>query len=327
MSEELRSRIIDLKNKKILVSRIKGSLQEKDLKVPPNCRGYGRIRHFRRKSHEDWPSDPLPIDPACKALEYSKMDMILAQVFQIAGCNWRCWYCFVPDELIYADKNNAAWLSPSELIDLYLNEPQRAPVIDLSGGAPNLTPEWTLWMMQELSVRNLQDDVYLWSDDNLSNDYLFRYLSPKDIEFMTNYRTYGHVGCFKGFSAESFRFNTQAKEELFYEQLKRMACLIAVGLDVYAYVTFTTPERRNIRDDIRIFIDELQKLDDNLPLRTIPLEIIKFAPVYERVGDKFDDAIKNQWLAVEAWQCEVETRFSVEMRNKNITDIKLANKK
>jgi len=323
MSEKLRDRVIDIKEKKLLIARIKDSLQEKDLSEPPNCNGYGRIRHFKRKSYDGWAPDPLPIDPACKALALSKTDIILAQVFQIAGCNWRCWYCFVPEELISANEKNALWMSPSELINLYLREPKKFPVIDLSGGAPNLTPEWTLWMMQELTARHLQNDVYLWSDDNLSNDFFFKYLTSAEIEFIAAYRNYGHVGCFKGFSPESFTFNTQANKELFNEQFKHIGRLIRSGLDVYAYVTFTTPNNDNIHSDIKKFVDELQKLDENLPLRTIPLKIIKFEPVQKRIGNSHNDAIKYQWLALEAWQRELENRFPLDILTQNIADIKL----
>jgi len=55
-------------------------------------------------------------------------------------------------------------------------------MIDLSGGQPDLTPEWIPWMMEELNNRGLTDKVYLWSDDNLSNDYFWKYLSDAEID-------------------------------------------------------------------------------------------------------------------------------------------------
>ena len=65
--------------------------------------GFGRIRHFRRSTSPGWPSNPLPIDPACKFLGTPAEDVARAQVFQNAVCNWRCWYCFVPFELLSAN--------------------------------------------------------------------------------------------------------------------------------------------------------------------------------------------------------------------------------
>src|SRR5690606_36319878 len=127
--------------------------------------------HFRREASPGWPPNPLPIDPASKILGITAADLLRAQVFQNASCNWRCWYCFVPFSLLGANEALSGWLSASELIDLYLNESSRPRVIDLSGGQPELVPEWVPWMMRELTDRGLEREVYLWSDDNLSNDY------------------------------------------------------------------------------------------------------------------------------------------------------------
>jgi organic radical activating enzyme len=100
-----------------------------------------------------------------------------AQVFQNAACAWRCWYCFVPYNLLNADPKRSAWLSAEELVALYKHDEQRPQIIDLSGGSPDLVPEWVPWMMQALSSAGLDRATYLWSDDNLSTRYLFEKLS------------------------------------------------------------------------------------------------------------------------------------------------------
>ena len=96
-------------------------------------------------------------------------------------------------------------------------------MIDLTGGQPDLTPEWVPWMIQEIQSRNLDDTIYLWSDDNLSTDYFWRYLSDDDIELVCNERNYGRVCCFKGFDQESFTFNTLADESLFDRQFRSIS--------------------------------------------------------------------------------------------------------
>ena len=113
-----RRQILDLKARRILVARIAGSSQQEDLTRPPNCGGYGRIRHFDRDEGADWPEDPLPNDPTCKALGISENRLVKAQVFQCARCNCRCWYCFVPSELLRADPDwfqsgRYGWRAPS----------------------------------------------------------------------------------------------------------------------------------------------------------------------------------------------------------------------
>ncbi len=324
VSVNLRKLSINLEHKSLLISRISTSIQERDLTIPSNCNGFGRIRHFRRKSNDNWPFDPLPLDPACKALGLPKADMIRAQVFQIAACEWRCWYCFVPYNLLSADSKFSAWLTTKELIDLYLKEANHPPLIDLSGGSPNLVPEWIPWMLIELNRRGLNNKVYLWSDDSLSNDFFWRYLTESDRELIASSKNYGRVCCFKGFSKESFAFNTCTSYELFERQFHIMKNLLPLGLDIYVYTTFTTPTRKGISDDMRCFVDRLQQLDEKLPLRTVPLKICEYTPVKERIDKIRKDALENQWFAVEAWMNELEKRFSSQERSENIADIKLA---
>lgn len=314
---------IDVDAKRILVTNFLGSDQEPDLTEPANCGGLGRIRHFKRTTGRGWPPNPLPIEPACKALGAPPVDSLRAQVFQNAVCNWRCWYCFVPFNLLSANPEHSQWVTARELIDLYLEQPGRPAVIDLTGGQPDLTPEWVPWMIREIRRRGLENDVYLWSDDNLSTDYFWRYLGDDDIELLCNAKNYGRVGCFKGFDEESFSFNTMADGSLFNRQFDLFRRFVEFGLDQYAYVTLTSPTSRGIADRVRRFIDMLQTVHQNLPLRTVPLEIQMFAPVLGRVKQRQQEALNVQQRAVEAWCREVECRYAVEERNLPITEVRL----
>lgn len=325
-SRQLRHRAIDPTNRRILVTDFRGSLQAEDLTEPINCSGVGRIRHFHRISRTGWCPNPLPLDPASRALGITAVNELRAQVFQNAACNWRCWYCFVDFPLLSADLNHSRWLSAADLVDLYLSEPGRPSVIDLTGGQPDLVPEWPLWIMQELVTRGIADEVYVWSDDNLSNDYFWQFLNDADRDLLLNYKLYGKVGCFKGFNATSFSFNTNADARLFDRQFLLMERLITLGLDQYAYVTFTTPSCDNIERDMSAFVDRLQSIDHNLPLRTIPLEIQTFTPNKARIDAdplKYEAALSNQWLALEAWLNELARRFSAAECAVNIAEVEL----
>jgi uncharacterized Fe-S cluster-containing radical SAM superfamily protein len=271
---------VDLFGKKLLFTNFHHTKQEQDLSEPANCKGFGRIRHFRRTGGgEDWPLNPLPLDPACKALGLDQIDILRAQVFQIAVCNWRCWYCFVPFNLLTANPKYSAWLGVAELLEMYLDQVAPPLVIDLTGGQPDLIPEWVPWMMTELQERGLHKQVYLWSDDNLSSDYFWRYLSPADQELVATYPNYGRVCCFKGFDSISFAFNTLADPLLFEQQFELARRLLELGIDLYFYATFTTPVVTGLADNMCRFMDRLQKIDENLPLRTVPLNIQEFSPI------------------------------------------------
>lgn len=323
VSARYREQSVDLCAGRLLVTNFHNTEQEEDFTEPANCNGFGRVRHFYRKTSEGWPENPLPIDPACKSLGLQPVDMLRAQVFQNASCNWRCWYCFVPFDLLAANRKYSDWLSPSQLIDLYLQQPDPPKMIDMTGGQPDLVPEWVPWMMDAVRARGLESEVYLWSDDNLSNDYFWRFLSDKEREVIAGYSNYGRVCCFKGFNAESFAFNTLAEPALFDRQFELMGRLLTAGIDLYAYATITTPSAEGIVEDVERFMDRLQALDKNLPLRTIPLEVEIFTPVQKRLDEAKRRALKNQWTAVEAWQKELERRFSSEDRARNVADVPL----
>lgn len=329
MSLSLRDSALDPIAKRLLIAELRGTEQEEDLSVPPNCKGFGRIRHFRRSLVRDyfWPCDPLPMDPACKALKLASLDVMRAQVFQVAACNFRCWYCFVPDDLIQPKTKNAQWFTAGELIELYLSGPDPPKVIDLSGGQPDIIPEWALWMLAELQDRGIDGEIYLWSDDNLSTDFFWRFLTDPERERILNYANYGRVCCFKGYDSTSFSFNTRTDEALFLQQFDLLRRLLSFGIDVYAYTTFTTPSCCNIQDQMRTFLDNLQELDPNLPLRTVPLEIIPFTPVKGRLTNETELALKNQYIVVEHWQKELELRFSSDERTMNIADVPLRGRK
>ena len=321
-SESLRRRGIDVDRHRLLITHFRDSKQAADFSEPMNCDGLGRVRHFRREPASEWPN-PLPMDPVCRALSLAEADELRAQVFQNAICNWRCWYCYVDFELLSANPKHARWVTAEELVALYLAEPNRAPMVDLSGGQPDLTPEWLIWTIEALERAGVAHQVYVWSDDNLSNDYLWRYLSVNQLDKLVAHRLYGRVACFKGIDPESFSFNTSAHPDLYTRQFQLFRRLLELGLDLYAYVTFTATNRRDLKTKIRRFVDELQRIDDNLPLRTVPLHIEAYTPTVDRLHDVHRNAMTVQNTAHELWVREITDRFDEELRTCSISDVPL----
>ncbi|WNG32368.1 hypothetical protein F0U61_01165 [Archangium violaceum] len=335
-SARLRARAIKIPERRLLIAKLSGSEQEQDLKEPPNCDGFGRIRHFHRNRHTDnWPTNPLPIDPAIRALGLPPSESLNAQVFQNAACNWRCWYCFVPFNMLDAKPESGAWLTPDELVSLYLAEPsdKRARMIDLTGGQPDLVPEWVPWTMESLRERGLEGRVFLWSDDNLSTDYYWRFLDNRQQELVSSFKGYGRVGCFKGFDDESFSFNTQAHPELFQRQFELFERMLKSGVDLYAYTTFTATNVAGIGDKVARFVDRLQAIDENLPLRTVPLQVHRLKVLdarldaHQRYHELGKIPFEAQQRAIEAWCYELEKRFSSDMRERRITEVPMGLRK
>lgn len=323
LSAKYRADAIDVAARRLLITNFRGTEQEKDFTVPANCQGFGRVRHFRRGKDQHWPANPLPLDPASRRLGLGQVQELRAQVFQNAVCNWRCWYCFVDFKLLSGSRNYSSWLSPHDLLNFYLAEPDQPPMIDLTGGQPDLTPEWVPWMMGAIRDRGLEHRVYLWSDDNLSNDYFWRYLSDAERDLVATYEKYGRVCCFKGFDPESFSFNTRADPSLFERQFELFTRFLDLGIDLYAYVTLTGPSRAHIKDAVRTFIDRLQGIRENLPLRTVPLEIQPFTPLRSRMNTERQHALENQYAAIQIWNQELSLRYATSAREMSIVDVPL----
>jgi uncharacterized Fe-S cluster-containing radical SAM superfamily protein len=323
-SNRLRERAIIPSERKVLIARLSGSKQEKDLTAPVNCRGYGRVRHFKLYRHDDWSPDPLPNLPACKALGYPPEVVLRAQVFQNAACNWRCWYCFVDFNRLSADRRFSEYFTANELIEMYLEEENRPDVIDLSGGQPDLVPEWLLWIMESLRENGLEGKVFLWSDDNLSNKYFWKFLTHNQRKIIARFPKYSRVACFKGYDEASFSFNTLAAPELFNQQFEIYRNLLKEGLDMYAYVTFTAIPHEGLQNAMKRFVDKLQSIHPNLPLRTVPLKIEVFTPTQGRIKQNHEMALAFQYEVHGAWLEQLNKRFSETERNLPICEISMS---
>lgn len=322
----MREKIIRPDSRELLIAKLTGSDQEQDLTLPANCDGLGRIRHFNRIGSLYWPENPLPIDPASKALGLPRVDRLQAQVFQNAACAWRCWYCYVPYNLLSGDPSRGRWMTADALVKLYASEATRPAVIDLSGGSPDLTPEWIPWMMRSLEDAGLSETTYLWSDDNLSTDYLFSVMSEEDRRTLIGYRNYGRVCCLKGFDAASFSFNTTATAEGFDSQFEILARYLRLGIDLYGYVTLTGNDPAAAKTGVPRLIDRLQALSESFPLRVVPLEIISFTPTDKRskgADDRSALTDRVQRDAIDIWSQELKRRYSKSDLIRNIADVPL----
>lgn len=209
----------------------------------------------------------------------------------------------------------------SSMVEGYANLEDRPPVVDLTGGQPDLTPEWPVWFIRALVNLGI-DDCYVWSDDNLSTDYLWRYLQAEDIALLGEYPRYGRACCLKGYSAESFTFNTKAPPSDFEQQFRLLERLQHdTRIDFFVYMTITSPDVTSVEPDISAFVDRLQAISETLPLRTVPLRVLEWGPVTARLNETRRGALRNQYVALASWQIELEARFSLEERSMGITEV------
>ena len=321
LAESLREKSVNRQAKAIRMTKFPGSDQARDLSLPPNCGGFGRIHHFRLEPDPNWITNPLPTLPTCEYLNVPVTDVLLAQVFQLAACDFRCWYCFVDFNLLSADPKRSEMVTPKQLLQMMLDEKVNSQVIDLSGGQPELVPEYVFWFLEARRDLELEQSHFVWTDDNLSTDYTWRYLSKEEITFMAQTLGFARVGCIKGFDAESFTFNTRADGKLFDCQIELLGRFVQAGFDQYGYITITTMNTDDLQGKMARLLDEIQnRVHSNFPLRIVPLRVFGFNANANRYNKQAEE---NQFRTLEAWLAEMQRRFSTTELAIPITEVNI----
>jgi hypothetical protein len=98
---------------------------------------------------------------------------------------------------------------------------------------------------------------------------------------------------------------------------------LALGIDIYAYATFTATVHSNIAQSMTTFVDRLQQIHSNLPLRTVPLQIRPFSPTQARPDSSHELAIRLQEEAIACWNDELERRFSELDRKRPVYEVSM----
>lgn len=325
-TDTLRSQVLSRTMGTVRLASLLETSQSCDIGKPITLGGFGRIHCFSGKAKKGWLLDPLPSIPASHKLQCAPEEAEYVQVLQVAACNLRCWYCFVDYSSLDPSTNTNRDFEVDSLVADALRQPDCPRILDLSGGNPGLVPEWILWTIRALK-RHGNDRVYLWADDNLTVELYSQVLSANEISEISEFRLFGSVGCFKGFDDESFAFNTGLPQIEFESQFHNFEKILRFGWDLYAYATFTTPEPRSLAARIASFIDRLQEIDENLPLRLVPLEVKPYTPVLERLRPHHKRAIEIQYDAMRQWVEELSRRFDLETLKKPICDIIYASRR
>lgn len=310
------------KDGKFLMCKILYDNEETKKKLNVNLNDFGRIRTFYRKKFTDWNSDPIPLDIISEKLNYKELDKLDVQMLEVAKCNLHCWWCYLPDEIRRINDKYMEWFSPKELVDLILRDNKDCKSIYLSGGNPELVPEFVYEFMKELEERKISNDILLWSDDVLTTDYNFN-IDKDKLDYMINYQNYIKLCCLKGFDPESFAFNTLLPKEVFNEQLSRLKKYIDLGFEVYCYIILTCNSLKNIKTKIKNIINQLQDISYYLPLRVIPIKIEEFSAVTSRLNTERIKSMQNQYEVLKVWNQEIDNIYSEDERKQNIAKIKL----
>lgn len=325
LATTMRARIFKPYSKQLLIANLRGTLEAQDSYTELNCDGLGRVRTFANfLMHADGGDVTERSRIRRMLLEgYPQRNETRTQVFQLAGCAWRCWYCYVDEDRLSGDPRVGKWMNCDELVDLYFKGENPPDVLDLSGGQPDLVPIWPGLMLEALRRSGKERHVFLRSEDNLTFPLSADPAEGKHYEELIAWGKYSRIGCFKGFDEASFSQNTGAKPEFFARQMEVAKSIVERGISFFAHATFTAVPDERIGQKVGKFIDGLQRVHHYLPLRVVPLTI-RAVPAWagRRVGAQ-GDSQSGQDMALDAWFNEICKRFSLNDRSKTFEEISL----
>lgn len=274
----LRNKVFDLDGQSLKLVSFSGTKQAEDSYTRADPSGLFRVRHFKSFSMHAQPQGK-PISPRynCilkrKARSHEKEWKTIC--LQMIGCSWRCWYCYVDVNLLSGNSKGGIFLTFQEMAKIVLDSVDDSHILDLTGGQSDLIPEWPLVLANEIGNSGSENsNFHIRSEDNLNNDFLWRFLTDRKISELANSPLYTRIGCFKGFNEESVLSSTKTAVAGSYStQIEVAKRLFSSGFDPFYYVVFPVSHTQNLESDIRHFFQDLQTIVEWLPLRVVPLKL------------------------------------------------------
>lgn len=305
-----RERIVRSQTREVFLSKIPQADVEGSTHAYINCDGYGMVRRSTTQ-RSDWPDIDILPNLVPQKLGITREEAETTQIFRLGACNFRCWYCFVDFRYLKASPEHGDLISVEKMVDLYQAQEYPPKIIYLTGGQPDLAPEWTLWMMEELEKRDLDDKVFLWQDDNLSSTALWDHLTPEQIQKMAHYPLYARATCLKGISPETFAPNTGANGRFFDLQIETLSRLVREGFDIYTYLTLLSPNLDHAKTTLPLLMDRLrEEVHPLMPLRIFPSKVVAFDQTTKRMDNSNRAMLVNQKDLLEIWNEELANRYT-----------------
>ena len=149
-----RERIIRPQTREVFLSKIPKAEVEGSTHAYINCEGYGMVRRSTTQ-RSDWPDIDILPNLVPSKLGITREEAETTQIFRLGACNFRCWYCFVDFRYLKSNPEYGDFMSVEKMVDLYQAQENAPKIIYLTGGQPDLAPEWTFWMMEELDRKSV----------------------------------------------------------------------------------------------------------------------------------------------------------------------------
>jgi uncharacterized Fe-S cluster-containing radical SAM superfamily protein len=249
----------------------------------------------------------------------------------ISRCPLNCWHCYV-DECLksrcnictvkkYCDRTRKTkmavkegWLSAKTIVDGFLEQRNLdrekelySNILRVTGGEPFLAPQLLLEILGEFRSRQLDKEVFLWTETNLVpfivRDTDKTIVSDELLNELATYNNFCVHPCFHGLSESNFEEITGQNIDGFDFLVTALERLLNAGIDVYPTFgsNMSTPE------DVEYFYSKIAKINELLPLRFCLIEYdLDYKPVRWRRANipdfaKKHETVYDRFQVIEKW--------------------------
>jgi uncharacterized Fe-S cluster-containing radical SAM superfamily protein len=174
----------------------------------------------------------------------------LLTTIHVPACTFSCWHCYVDDQAKNLQqmlkRDSIEYVSASDIVDAFLSQREmdkergrKTNVLRVSGGEPFLAPDLILQILKYLEMKDLSDEVFVWTETNLSpflkDDGSSKSLVEEwvDLRELAKYANLAVHPCLHGISPSNYHNITQCDPYYFDGLLSGLDMLVRLRFDVY----------------------------------------------------------------------------------------------
>jgi uncharacterized Fe-S cluster-containing radical SAM superfamily protein len=174
----------------------------------------------------------------------------LLTTIHVPACTFSCWHCYVDDQAKnprqMLERDSIEYVSASDIVDAFLSQREmdeakgrKTNVLRVSGGEPFLSPDLILQILKYLRMKDLSDEIFVWTETNLSpflkDDGSSKSLVEEwvDLRELATYDNLAVHPCLHGISPSNYHHITQCDPYYFDGLLSGLDMLVKLRFDVY----------------------------------------------------------------------------------------------
>lgn len=279
---------------------IEKQLQEEEKMIHPIFRVFQTVRPERGRKlnvdpeHEFDPyTDSLMDYPSIIGFKLNKKWNLFNRLISIhlPLCPNDCWHCYVPKELYENAEGRSDLLTAQEIVTKFLeqrsidgSQGKHSNVLRITGGEPFLLPKLILECLQYLKEKELENEVFLWTETNLEpfigeqgKAFMDQRENLEILRKLSSFKNLAVHPCFHGLHEEEFKLITGKDYQVTIDQqVDGLRRLVDSSIDVFPTFGSNVCDPSNIRE----LFNKLKKVHSNLPLR---VALVEYKVDYESV--------------------------------------------